>query len=435
MCGSDTSVDPAAWTVRHGINNVQLDPSWLGAATDSVLFTLTHDGPIDLGGGVLDPSAARHVFLTSRAPDGGFRWAQHFGGAPGTITFTSYEVATDCAGNVVIAGFFHDSMDIQGTVLSATPGFEFDDGMGFPTVDWFIIKFEPDGGLLWARRFGDDRSQRLAGLGLRGDGTIIVIGEANGTLELGGAPIVADPLSPVVLAAFDPDGEFLWQRTFVQEGLDFLNLAVGGAEDAISVLAQCSLAIDLGGGEIAAGGVSSYILVQYDGDGEHRWSLRWPHAEQTMPSGLGTDAAGGMVIQGSASPAYLVRYDADGVFDWLRTFPTDKEPKEYVNLGAPHVDQEILITGSLQGSVDFGGGELVGPVDRRALIVARYDLTGEHLDSSVHASTAGSFGKVAAVGQDGEVLVGGRWSGSLDLGEGPMPAIGTYDVFVHRFAQ
>lgn len=51
------------------------------------------------------------------------------------------------------------------------------------------------------------RSQRLRGVGVQIDGAIVVAGDVQGTMDLGGPPIVtAGPYPDTVLAALDPGG-------------------------------------------------------------------------------------------------------------------------------------------------------------------------------------------------------------------------------------
>lgn len=439
VCISDTSVDPSPWTVHHGVPGESLGVRWLGAATGPLVYTLRHEIPLDLGGGLLDPSGGRHLFIASHAPDGAFRWADHIGGVE--YNLVNHMSAIDCAGNLVIGGHFHGEISVQDTKLLATPGEEWDDGMPFATVDWYMIKFSPDGQVLWADHYGDAASQRMYGLDVTGDGTIIVTGEVRqGTLELGGEPIVPGGNDTTILATFDPDGAFMWQRTFVGEGVDFLDIAVGGPDDAISVLAQGSAPIDLGGGPIPAGD-SSYILAQFAADGSHRWSRRWQHTMH-RPSKIAADASGGAILHGSKfgvdDSSFVLRHDATGEFAWSNIFAEDPNSADDFYVSHVHAETEIVVTGTLVGSVDFGGGILESPPPRTAMVVARYDLAGGHMTSKLFPATQDSYGDAAVLGQDGELVIAGKFTGSLDLGDGPVQEIGMTDhgdMFLHRLAQ
>ncbi|HEY0132761.1 MAG TPA: hypothetical protein VGB85_01740, partial [Nannocystis sp.] len=228
-CGPAPRNDPTSWSVGLGAPGEYMGVATIGARSGAVVYTTNFDAAIDLGGGPIDPAGASHVLVASHAPSGALQWADHVGGPPQTTNILDFDAATDCAGNVVLAGTFSGEITVQRTTLTAVPGVEFDDGMSFPTVDWFVMKFGPDGALLWARRFGDLRSQRLRGVGVQVDGAIVIAGDVQGTMDLGGPPVVtAGPYPDTVLAALDPGGAFLWQRHVAgTQGAQFMRVDVG----------------------------------------------------------------------------------------------------------------------------------------------------------------------------------------------------------------
>lgn len=92
----------------------------------------------------------------------------------------------------------------------------------------------------------------------------------------------------------------------------------------------------------------------------------------------------------------------------------------------------LVITGSLNGSVDFGGGALTsaGSTD---VFVARYDADGNHVWSKRFGDAAAQTGVSVAVDAQGNVIVAGDFSGKIDLGSGALSSAGSTDVFVAKF--
>lgn len=437
-CGPAPGNDPTPWSVHLGAPGEYMGVATVGARSGSVVYTTNFDAILDLGGGPIDPAGASHVLVASHAPSGALQWADHVGGPPQTTNIHGFDAATDCAGNVVLAGTFHGEITVQRTTLTAVPGVEFDDGMSFPTVDWFVIKFGPDGALLWARRFGDLRSQRLRGVGVQIDGAIVVAGDVQGTMDLGGPPIVtAGPYPDTVLAALDPSGVFLWQRHVAgTKGTQFWRVDVG-PDDRIAVLASATGAVDLGGGVLPYTG-TAWVLAQYAADGAHRWSHRWQHPAH-MPSHLAADASGGVLVGGysvpgdDTFPGFVVRHDAEGVFQWEHVFLTAPNSPDRVVLSVLAADHEVAVLGTLYGTFDFGGGPLSAVTPPTSMFVARFDLAGGHLESAVFDATQEQVPFAAAYGPDGELVSGGIFQGTFDLGAGPMVNVGAADMFVHRF--
>lgn len=437
VCGSDTAADPAPWSLARGVPGENLATWWIGGGAGSIVYTLMHDDVLDLGGGPIDPAGADHVFFAAHAPTGEFQWSEHLGG--GASEISHWLAASDCAGNIVVAGQFHGDISTQGVHLVATPGVEFEEGMPFPTVDWFVLKLAPDGPLLWARRFGDGKSQRVSGLTLQSDGSIIVSGTVNGTLDLGGPPIVVDGVHrQAVLAAFTPDGAFAWQQVFASTvGVDLGAIDVGG-DDRISAFAQTPGPLDLGGGVLPDNGEGT-VLVQFAADGGHLWSQRWQHPMH-KPFALKSDADGGVVVTGyrvggdETFPDFILRHDGEGAFAWDLTYVLEPGKDELIRIEAMLVHQEIVVTGTFIGTVDLGGGVLDSPAPLRTMFLARYDLTGGYIASETHAATLGTFPSALAYGPDGELVLGGAFAGALDLGGGPLQSVGERDLFLHRYA-
>lgn len=438
-CPSDTAADPAAWSLSHGVPGEALTLHSLAAPPGAIVYTTMSAGVLDLGGGPIDTDSAAHIFIASRTPAGAFAWAEHLGGPANTMNISGFDAATDCAGNLLIGGTFSGDISTQGVTLSASPGLEFDDGMAFPTVDLFLVKFSPDGQLQWAHRFGDGQSQRFRGLDVQGDGTVVLTADVLGTLDLGGPPTVAPGFFPVgVLAAFAGDGTLAWQRAFSgSHGVWPSDLDVG-ADDQISLLASVPGSVDLGGG-VLIDAQYPRVLAQFAADGSHRWSQRFKHPAH-FPSLVAADAVGGTIVTGYTAPGdgsfpgFVLRHDSLGVFAWERLFVPDANTPEKVNMTTVAAGAEIVVGGRFTGAIDFGGGDLNIDPPERAMFVVRLGLGGDHLASSAFDATFDQIPRVIAFGPDGELVLGGMFQGTLDLGSGPLIAVGAHDLFVHRFA-
>lgn len=92
----------------------------------------------------------------------------------------------------------------------------------------------------------------------------------------------------------------------------------------------------------------------------------------------------------------------------------------------------VVVAGSFTGAVDFGGSPLA-PGGGRDAFVAAYDAAGRHRWSRAIGRAGSEAVTSVAVGPNGDVVVGGYFTGTVDLGAGTSAAAGFVDAFVVRY--
>lgn len=98
---------------------------------------------------------------------------------------------------------------------------------------------------------------------------------------------------------------------------------------------------------------------------------------------------------------------------------------------------DVEIVGTFGDGVDFGGGLLVvPPANIIDTFIARFTSEGELVSSVQISGEALSrvTGSALVFGPGGERVLAGEFSGSVDLGEGLLTALGVRDLFVRRAA-
>ncbi len=236
-----------------------------------------------------------------------------------------------------------------------------------------------------------------------------------------------------LLAAFDPDGVLVWKRDYTStDDVALINLAIAD-DDRIFVHGHAGGDTDFGGGPVVLTNGPDFV-ARFEPDGAHRWSARF-FDKLHQPDGIGADAAGGVVLSGSlGANAFVARYDQTGQLAWnrdlIRDAPADMGSFE---IGPLVVGEDVVIGGGLRGgSVDFGGDALVTPLDQQHPFLARYDLAGAHLASQIFEDATYAWLISGDRGPDGELAFTGAFRDTLDLGDGPRPAVGKLDLFIHR---
>ena len=198
----------------------------------------------------LVPDPAHNVFLGGR-----FKGTVNFGGAPLTMppsTFGAFaakldgagahvfstafgnttlaqeatSVATDLSGNVFIAGSFSGTLTAGVTTLTSA-------GMR----DLFVVKLDPGGAAVWAKRFGDASDQAGAiHLAVDPAGNVLLAGTLQGSLDLGGSVLASVGGDDVFLGKLDAAGNALWSQRIGDGAAQQVHaVALGGATKAAVV--------------------------------------------------------------------------------------------------------------------------------------------------------------------------------------------------------
>jgi hypothetical protein len=84
----------------------------------------------------------------------------------------------------------------------------------------------------------------------------------------------------------------------------------------------------------------------------------------------------------------------------------------------------VLLAGSFEGNPDFGGGALTGP----GRFVAKFDASGNHVWSTQIAG-----GKSISVAPTGHFYLMSDFTGTVDIGGGPITSAGSSDVFLAKY--
>lgn len=141
------------------------------------------------------------------------------------------------------------------------------------------------------------------------------------------------------------------------------------------------------------------------------------------------DLGGGPVTRQGYSDVFLVSYAADGSYRWSR--PIGGDDWEYGRGVGVDGSGNVYVTGESEGTLDLGGGSLPASGGVRDLFVGSYTSTGTHRWSQRHGAVGTSLlARDLAVDAAGNLVVVGRFDGSVSLGGPVLTDAGVTDIFV-----
>ncbi len=359
---------------------------------------------------------------------GGQIWSKRIGGTGDQKT---NQIARDSQNNVFVTGSFAGTFTTGGNPITSAGGY-----------DVFVVKLDPSGTTLWAKRFGDANIyQEALDVAVDNIGNVYVTGYFEGTIPFGATVLTSAGATDAFLAKLDPNGNTLWAKRFGGTGAQYGQSLAVDAQGNVTLIANGFNTMDFGGGVLTSAGDYDMFLARFDPAGNLFWQKRFGGVSADIGQNIAADALGNLVFTGKTDgpidfgggalvaagslDAIVVKLDPLGAFFWDKRFG-DGGNQFGVDI-ATDAQNDIFITGGFEGTINLGGGALsaVGPAD---VYIGKLTAVGGHVLSkrfgamgvnlSVLSLTSGAFGDVFFVGQvDGPINFGGGAltpSGALD---------------------
>jgi len=242
----------------------------------------------------------------------------------------------------------------------------------------------------WSQRFGDTGEDAGFAVATDGAGNVVITGLFQQGISFGGRFHGAKGTFDIFLVKFDPNGAYLWSKTF--------GMTPSGGYNGI-----------LNARGVAADGLGGIAMAGYF---------------------QGTMSFGGAPLTAVGSGLFVAKYDASGVHVWSRALGANG-PEDSFGLAADGSGNTI-ITGAFAGSMDFGGGLLIS-VGGSDIVIAKYDANGAHLWSRRLGSLGNDYGVDVAVDGAGGFAVTGLFSGAVNFGGATLTSVGATDVFLAKY--
>ena len=318
-----------------------------------------NDTLINIAGGGTD------IYTVKYSPAGNELWARTGGG---TGFDESTTICTDAAGNIYVAGeFYSPSMTFGAQTVTNS-----DRSTGL--FDMFIVKYDTDGNVIWARSAGGTDNDAIIGITTDVTGNIIVTGSSGSPICNFGAVTLINPgiigYDDVFTVKYDSSGNALWGQSVAgnnfEEGAGVASDAAGN----IYVTGNFSSIFIVFGNDTlynarTMGGPTDVFLVKYDPAGNELWAKR----------------AGSRFIDG----AYDVVTDSNG---------------------------DAIITGFFSDTtITFGNTSLtnLGTAD---IFVAKYNPSGDAIAAYGAGGSDREFGMSLSIDNAGELYIAGEFYSS-----------------------
>jgi len=343
-------------------NGIAVDGSGNTYVTGSFYGTVDFDP----GAGVVEHTSGNSgtsadAFLSEFGSSGNLVWVKTWGGS--WYGMHGRAVASNGSDAVCVTGSYWGTGDFDPSagVDEHTSAYD----------DIFLSMFDSGGAFLWARVWGGSDADYGNGVACDDSGSAYVTGDFMNMVDFdpgAGEDYHTEAGSgDVFLSRFDPDGNFLWARTW--GGADYPESASGVAVDDsgdVYVTGGFRGTVDFDPGpgvdehtpDVAQ--FADVFLSKFDSGGGFIRAVTWGGTFPDSARGVGVDGsgnayvAGGMTISPTDGDVYLRKLDLDGNFLWERTWGGTTFDFGY---GVACDSSGIAcVTGQFFGTVDFDPG-------------------------------------------------------------------------------
>ena len=316
----------------------------------------------------------------------------------GGATEEGKSLDVDLAGNIYVVGSFAGTADFDpgpGTVnLTSLGGREI-----------FIAKYNPDGGLIWAKKIGGTEDDSANSLRIDANGNLYLIGSFKSSVDFdpnaGTAFLNASGLDDIFIAKYSSSGVYQWAKKIggIQSDIgNYLELdTLGNLTITGHFHGQPDFDPGPGAMNLSSAGGSDAFFAKFTNSGLLLWANRLGGTQDDSGVALQIDDKGYLYLTGKfngiadfdpsaidypltsngLSDVFLSCYDAIGNFAWANSFGGSLDDSgNALDLGP---DGRIYLTGSFQGNIDVdpsAGIALLTGFGGEDIFLACYDTLG-----------------------------------------------------------
>ena len=424
---SPTNAAGEGWAVsRDGTNNVFATGYFTGSITFGT-YTVNNVGNLNM-------------FLAKYNSSGAIQWAKSAGS---TGTDIARSVSADAAGNVYITGIFSSPTIAFGTTTLTNAG----------ANNIFICKYDANGNELWAKSAGGVNDQAYGVSTDAGGDVIITGGFYSASIAFGTATltnVVGTGTGNVFVVKYDANGNVLWARNAGGSGGNTLGISVStDLSGNVFVTGQfnCS-AVAFGTTTLTSPGGTAVFLVKYDTNGNMVWAKSAGGFSQDGSYSISADTGGNSYITGTfGSPsmvfgtytltntgtknAFITKYDSNGNVLWAKS---TVGPGTQIGYSVSSYTGGVFVTGSFTNTIAFGTNTLTPPpISPDPMFIALYDLNGNIICTEVLASGGDDNNAICADGLGNAYIVGDFLSNPFVIGSYTFTPSGYEDFFIAKF--
>ena len=333
-------------------------------------------------------------------------------------------VASDNEGNIVIVGYFHESLNFQSQTLVSNGG-----------SDFFIAKLDNAGNLMWIESGGGAEDDIAKAVSIDSQGKINVIGNFRGVANIGENQINSNGESDIFIIQYSPNGDYLWGKFLSGFYEDSGNDICVDSDDNIIVIGYYDQFLGIGNSTLVSKGGKDFLLAKYDKNGNFLWRINHGSSQNDIATSIACDQDNNIFIGGEFSGTinfgsfnlsangslntFIAKYDKTGAFKWAKAFGSTDNT---ANLASVETD----IYGNVYVSYKSEQNNDMAKIHK-------FNSEGIEVLNKSFGGTGNVIPNDIKVDNGQNIYVAGMFNGSTNFGNGNVTANANLDCFLTKF--
>ena len=350
-------------------------------------------------------------------------------------------ISVDSSKNAYTTGSFSGTVDFGGGDVTSNA-----------VADIFVVKLDSDGNFQWVYTAGGSGNDRAVDIGTDSSGNSYITGNFSETVNFGGGDVTsAGNSDDIFVVKLDSDGNFQWVYTAggTQDGTSSTTLKFDGgtgididSSGNVYITGIFDTVVDFGGGNVSSSGKDIFVL-KLDTDGNFQWvynvlssgnddanSITTDPSGNTYTTGYfynTADFGGGDVTSNGYNDIFVVKLDSDGNFQWVYT--AGGTGVDELHAIAIDSSDNVLTTGYLSSTVNYGGGVRISAVTVTALVL-KLDSFGSLVWVNAYGGQGAQEGLGIAADSSDNIFTTGYFYNTVDFGDGDVTSTGNEDIYI-----
>ncbi|MCD4665916.1 MAG: T9SS type A sorting domain-containing protein, partial [Bacteroidales bacterium] len=181
-----------------GTHHINRGHSIAVTGKDNIFISGKFEGDLYFENDTLTSFGAFDAFHFMLDSDGNTLWANNAGSTMDDKP-TPSGIAIDDNDNIYLTGFFQDAADFNGTQITSNGSW-----------DIYLVKYNPDGNLVWVRNDGGEENERAYGIALNENKMFIAGFMYGNSVYNNEVTLTSYGERDLFVASYDTDGNFYW---------------------------------------------------------------------------------------------------------------------------------------------------------------------------------------------------------------------------------